>query len=144
MIVVTLVMEQLLINIWMCASARAPAQHAWVADSRCKCTHPRRCRFYAKAVNCCGAVRLVLDSGPDGGDCPPVGPCRGFEGNCADLPAQFASVAVLPDYPHGLADFTCHAFPDDDMPVDGFIVGLSACPLAAALTTRPWLLTARR
>jgi hypothetical protein len=139
MIIVTLVMECLLINIWMCAPARAPPQHARVAADAVSNapTHPRRCRFYSKAVSCCQLVRLVLDSGPDGGGCPPVGPCRGFEGNCADLPAQFASVAVLPDYPHGLADFTCHAFPDDDMPMDGFIVGLSACPLAAALTTRP-------
>jgi hypothetical protein len=53
-----------------------------------------------------------------------VGDCRGFPGDCAALPGLFESVPVLPDYPDGLADYTCHAFPDDDKPVDSFIVGL--------------------
>jgi hypothetical protein len=74
---------------------------------------------------------MILNSGEDGGNCPPVGDCRGFPGNCADLPAQFADVAVLPDYPDGLAEYTCHAFPDEDKPVDSFIVGLIS--IASAL-----------
>ena len=90
--------------------------------------------YYAKAVNCCNDVRAVLNSGPDGGDCPPTGSCRGFDGNCADLPAQFATVAVLPDYPNGLQDYVCHAFPDDDKPVDSFIVGLISIAIAIPVT----------
>ena len=70
-------------------------------------------------------MRLILDSGPDGGACPPVGPCRGFEGNCGDIANQFATLPVLPDFPNGLADWQCTAFPDDEnKPVDSFIVGL--------------------
>ena len=62
--------------------------------------------------------------------CPPAGPCRGFVGDCADLQAQFADVAVLPDYPDGLASYTCTAFPNDNNPVDSFIVGLIAVAIA--------------
>jgi hypothetical protein len=56
-------------------------------------------------------VRSILDSGPDGGNCPPVGPCRGFEGNCGQIAEQFASLAVLPDYPNGMSEYVCHLFP---------------------------------
>ncbi len=66
---------------------------------------------------------LILNSGPDGGECASVADCRGFkDGNCADIPAQFAEVAVLPDFPDGMADYVCTAFPDEEMPVDSFIV----------------------
>jgi hypothetical protein len=73
-------------------------------------------RFYAKAVNCCAELRFILDSGPDGGECPPVGPCRGFpepgkEATCSMIIDQFADLAVLPDFPNGLNEYTCHAFP---------------------------------
>jgi hypothetical protein len=78
--------------------------------------------FYAKGVNCCAELRALLDAGPDGGSCPPVGACRGFEGTCGQITAQFESLSILPDYPDGLADYICHAFPDDDAPVDSFIV----------------------
>ncbi len=78
--------------------------------------------FYAKGVNCCAELRALLDSGPDGGSCPPVGACRGFEGTCGQIAAQFESLSILPSYPDGLADYICHAFPDDDAPVDSFIV----------------------
>ena len=74
----------------------------------------------------------MLNSGPDGGFCPPVGDCRGFPGSCADLPAQFATIAVLPDYPDGLQNYTCHAFPDEDKSFDSFLVGLSASLLRRA------------
>ena len=56
-----------------------------------------------------------------------MGECREFPGDCADLPSQFASIAVLPDYPNGLQDYMCTAFPDEDKPFDSFLVGLSAC-----------------
>jgi hypothetical protein len=75
--------------------------------------------FYDRADNCCRLVRGILDGGPDGGACPPdpSATCRGFTGVCSDLPDQFASLPVLPDYPNGLQDFVCHAFPDDDSPL---------------------------
>jgi hypothetical protein len=75
-------------------------------------------------------VRAILNSGPDGGACPPVGACRGFEGTCGQLAEQFAAVPVLPDYPAGMADYACHAFPDDDAPLDSFIVGLISIAIA--------------
>ena len=83
---------------------------------------------------CCAAVRLLLDSGPDGGECPPVGDCRGFNGTCGLLPDQFATVAVLPDYPNGLQDWTCTAFPNDDSQIDSFIVGLISIAIAIPVT----------
>ena len=33
---------------------------------------------------------------------------------------------------HPLTSYTCHLFPDEDKPVDSFIVGLSACLASAA------------
>ena len=82
-------------------------------------------------MNCCAAVRAILDSGPDGGNCPPgAGPCRGFDGNCADVAAQFADLPVLPDWPTGLADYECHAFPDDARFADTLLVSLLAIAVA--------------
>ena len=89
----------------------------------------------AKAVNCCAEVVAILDSGPDGGNCPSAADCRGFTGNCADIVNQFAELPVLPDFPDGMADYTCTAFPNDDNQIDSFIVGLSAW--LAVLCTRP-------
>ena len=81
-------------------------------------------------------VRELLNSGPDGGACPADYslPCRGFTGECGDIASQFSSVPVLPDYPNGLADWTCHAFPDDDKPLDSFLVGLIAVACAIPVT----------
>lgn len=76
----------------------------------------------------------MLDSGPDGGNCPPVGPCRGFEGNCGQVAQQFATVPVLPDYPAGLADWVCTEFPNEDAPVDSFIVGLISIAICIPVT----------
>ena len=89
-------------------------------------------RYYAKAVNCCADVRSVLNM--EAGDCPPVGTCRGFDGTCGELPTQFAETPVLPDYPNGLQDYTCTAFPDDANSVDTFIVGLIALAVAIPVT----------
>ena len=61
------------------------------------------------AVNCCAEVIELLNGGPDGGSCLTAADCRGFKGTCADLVQQFSNLAVLPDYPNGLADYTCHA-----------------------------------
>jgi hypothetical protein len=43
-----------------------------------------------------------------------VGLCRGFEGNCGDLADQFSTLPVLPDFPNGLQEWECTAFPDDE------------------------------
>ncbi len=83
-----------------------------------------------QGANCCAELRALLDAGPDGGDCPPAGPCRGFVGSCADLPTQFEAVPVLPDFPNGLSDYVCRAFPNGDAPVDSFIVGLISIAVA--------------
>ena len=76
---------------------------------------------------------MILDSGPDGGNCPPVGTCRGFD-SCSELMTQFVDVPVLPDFPDGLADWVCQAFPNDDNQVDGFIVALIALAVALPVT----------
>ena len=99
-ILVTVIITQLLTNIWM---------------------------FYAKGVNCCAEVQALLE-------CPPVGPCRGVEANCGDLAEAFAETPVLPDYPNGLADWTCHAFPDSDNQSDTFVVGLLAFAISLPVT----------
>jgi hypothetical protein len=71
----------------------------------------------------------------DGG-CPPVGACRGVDeaGNCGDLPGLFATTPVLPYFPNGLSEYTCHAFPDDDRTVDSIIVALIALAIALPVT----------
>ena len=84
-------------------------------------------RFYAKGVNCCAEVQALLD-------CPPVGPCRGVEANCGDLAAAFADTPVLPDYPDGLGDYACAAFPNDDNPRDSLIAGLLAFAISLPVT----------
>jgi hypothetical protein len=91
-------------------------------------------RFYAKAVNCCAEVVAILDSGPDGGNCLAAGSCRGFNGTCADVVHQFADVPILPDYPAGMADYSCNAFPMDDKPVDSFLVGLISLAIGLPVT----------
>ena len=98
MILVTLIISQLLVNIWM---------------------------FYAKAVNCCADVRDILATGT----CR-TGPCPNVTSDCAALPQLFALEPIQPEYPNGLSDYTCHAFPDDDKPVDSFIVGLISIAIA--------------
>ena len=68
-------------------------------------------------------MRAILDADPTApGACPPVGPCREFD-NCADIMTQFVDIPVLPDYPGGFQDWVCGAFPDEEKPVDSFIVG---------------------
>ncbi len=79
-------------------------------------------------MNCCAEVRDLLG-------CPGDGACRGIEGNCADLPAVFAAVPVLPHYPDGLGDdYACAAFPNDDRALDSFIVALISLAIALPVT----------
>jgi hypothetical protein len=80
-----------------------------------------------QGVNCCAEIQALLE-------CPPVGPCRGVEANCGDLAEAFADTPVLPDYPDGLADYVCGAFPDDENPRDSLIVGLLAFAIALPVT----------
>jgi hypothetical protein len=123
MILITLIVSQLLVNIWMFYAKGALllflTRRVKSADAR------------AVAVNCCAEVVAILDSGPDGGNCASPADCRGFTGNCADIVDQFADLPVLPDFPNGMADYTCTAFPNEDNPIDSFIVGLSASPRRA-------------
>ena len=90
-----------------------------------------------------------LDVVPESAGCPPVGPCLGFEGSCGDLQEQFATLAGCyyygdpgaEEYHEFLADYVCHAFPDDAYVTDQFFVGLSACaacsPRVLCLLTHP-------
>ena len=63
-----------------------------------------------------------------------MGPCRGVEASCGDLATAFADTPVLPDYPDGLADYVCSAFPDDENPRDSLIVGLLAFAISLPVT----------
>ena len=75
----------------------------------------------------------MLDGGSDGGNCPPSdfnAPCRGFTGECGALEDQFANLPVLPDYPNGMVDYDCQAFPADGNSLDTFIVGLISIAIA--------------
>ncbi len=104
------------------ASLSLPFARRWHVPepSFVKPTLSRFPRFYAKGVNCCAEVRFLL------GDL-----ALGMEATlCGDLAVAFASTPVPPYFPDGLADYTCHAFPDDDAPRDSFIVALIALAVA--------------
>ena len=93
-----------------------------------RCVAPRRRMFYARGVNCCAEVTALLG-------CSPGAPCRGREGVlCGDLPTVFATEPVMPDFPNGLADYTCRQFPDDNNPRDSLIVALIALAVALPVT----------
>ena len=93
--------------------------------------------FYSRGSSCCSEVRALLN-------CDPVpAPCRGFMGDCGDIPNQFtganlmmfvdptSSPQCVPANP--LIDYYCTAFPDPENPIDSFLVGLIA--IAVALPT---------
>ena len=73
--------------------------------------------YQVKAASCCSQVRTFLGCDPSNDT-----PCRGFTGDCADIKAQFADVPLLDG--GTVADFECHAFPDEKSPIDSFYVGL--------------------
>ena len=72
--------------------------------------------------------------------CDPVGPCLGFAGDCGDYQSQFADLQGPFLYSDGpgdpptehdsLADYVCHAFPDDAYVTDQFFVGLISVAVA--------------
>jgi hypothetical protein len=76
--------------------------------------------FQQKGATCCSQLRELVGCSADLDV-----PCRGFVGDCADLQAQFAELPpeVLPPGAD-VAGFECHAFPDEDNPIDSFFVGL--------------------
>ena len=75
-----------------------------------------------------GLSSLLLNAAADTGCDPatPAGPCLGYTGACGDLPTQFSSLQGA--YVYGdpgalachstLADYVCHAFPDDAYATD--------------------------
>jgi hypothetical protein len=128
MIIVTLVIEQLLVNIWMCVRRVACAHRFFARRPPASVTlFPLRVRYYARGQNCCAEVQALLG-------CAPVGPCRGVEGNCGDLVTVFATTPIPPYFPNGLADYTCIQFPDDANPRDSLIVALIALAIALPVT----------
>ena len=106
MILVTLVLSTLLTSIWF---------------------------FYSRGVQCCAEMRTILN-------CDPAGPCLGFTGDCSDYQTQFAELQGPFLYSDGpgdpptehdsLADYVCHAFPDDAYVTDQFFVGLISVAVA--------------
>jgi hypothetical protein len=110
--------------------------------------------FYSsRAILCCAELRNLLNIGAGvpflsaDAECgapnvisalsccaPGVADCLGYDGNCADFQEQFASVQGC--YPYDgtnhetIADWECHAFPDDSYASDEFFVGLIAVAVA--------------
>jgi hypothetical protein len=85
--------------------------------------------FYSRGANCCAEIRLILE-------CDPVGPCRGFEGDCADIIPQFESVqgpyvyGEPPEEHAYLDEYVCHQFPDEENYWDQVLVGLISVAVA--------------
>jgi hypothetical protein len=87
----------------------------------------------SRGANCCLEIRDILG-------CDPVGPCLGYEGDCGDLQTQFAelqgpwlysaAVGEPPSEQMSLADYVCHAFPDDAYITDQLLVGLISVAVA--------------
>ena len=96
MILMTLVCSALLVSIWF---------------------------YQSRSAQCCAEIRAILNS-------ESAVSCLGFTGSCSDLPQQFATlqgpfVYGTPPSEHAdLSDYVCHAFPDDDYPLDQVLVGL--------------------
>jgi hypothetical protein len=88
----------------------------------------------SRGANCCLEIRTILG-------CDPVGPCLGYVGNCGDLQDQFADLqgpflysaapGEEPSEQMSLADWVCHAFPDDAfITADLLVVGLLCVAVA--------------
>ena len=92
-----------------------------------------RRRYYSKGSTCCDDIRLQLN-------CDPVGPCREFTGDCTDIPDQFSTMlfvdpaAECQPLPSPVNDYVCTAFPDDENPIDSFLVGLISLAVALPVT----------
>ena len=113
---------------------------------------PRSNRFFSSRGSlCCQELRGLIDLGAGqtcgqpyappldyASGCPPVGPCLGFLGACADLQEQF--IGLQGCYTYGdpgaeaehplLDDYVCHQFPDDAYVTDQFFVALISVAVA--------------
>jgi hypothetical protein len=90
-----------------------------------------------QGVNCCAELQLILAL-----CCPAEGACSGVpatyrQASCGELLGMFDAAPLLPYFPDGLSDYTCHAFPDDDNPRDSFIVALIALA-GACMRANTW------
>ena len=69
-------------------------------------------------------------------NCDPVGPCREFVGDCTDIPDQFTTnlfvdpLAECQALPSATNEYLCTAFPDEENPIDSFLVGLISLAVA--------------
>ena len=117
-LVMSLLMTQLLTNIWMCVRA-CVTQQRWCADVLLR-------RFYAKGQLCCTALRdeAAQACGAAASSCP----ANTLTMTCADL--LIAIAAPDSSYPAALIDWTCAAFPNDNLPGDSLIVALIAIAVA--------------
>jgi hypothetical protein len=129
-ILVTIVMSQLLVNIWVRARVHAP----YPVGPACARAHLLPAQmFYSRGATCCDDVRLQMN-------CDPAGPCREFVGDCTDIPDQFTTMlfvdplAECQPLPSAVNDYVCTAFPDEENPIDSFLVGLIALGVALPVT----------
>ena len=89
--------------------------------------------FVSQGSTCCDDIRLQMN-------CDPVGPCREFTGDCTDIPDQFTTMlfvdplAECQPMPSPVNDYVCTAFPDDENPIDSFLVGLISLAVALPVT----------
>jgi hypothetical protein len=85
-------------------------------------------RFYAKGQNCCAALRADADAACGASACP----ANTLTQRCADLLTAIAAPESA--YPPALQDWTCNAFPNDDLPGDSLIVALISLAIAIPVT----------
>ena len=87
-------------------------------------------RYYVKAVNCCSALREAAAAACSGA--APACPANTATMRCADLLTAIAAPAS--SYPPALLDWTCAAFPNDNLPGDSLIVALIALAVAVPVS----------
>ena len=79
-------------------------------------------------------ARTILNLGPDGGNCPFTGACRGYSGPCFMLPIVFSAVPVVPDFPDGLKDYRCTATSSQSAALHATLLTVVLCsPFVIAL-----------
>ena len=86
--------------------------------------------FYAKGQLCCTALRE--EAAAACAAAVPACPTNTLTMGCADLLTGIAAPAS--SYPPSLVDWTCNAFPNDNLPGDSLIVALIAIAVALPVT----------
>ena len=86
--------------------------------------------YYAKGQLCCTALRE--EAADACAAAAPACPTNTLTMSCADLLTGIAAPAS--SYPPALVDWTCAAFPDDNLPGDSLIVALIAIAVALPVT----------